>query len=65
MLRRYLALFFGKTAVRDAERLIRSHGSGALSMARHAVQASRETRRGDHWTRVLRRIEHRSNYRPW
>ena len=65
MLRRFLAFFLGKTAARDAERLIRSHGSGALSMARHAVQASRESSRSDYWTRVLREVENRSKYRPW
>lgn len=53
------------TAAREADRLIRSCGIGALQMARHAVRAAHEGNRNGFWTRVLAQVELRSSYRPW
>lgn len=65
MLRRLVFVLMDHPAARGCERLIRSHGSGALDMARHAVFSAGEADRGGAWTRVLTEVERRSNYRPW
>ena len=65
MLVRHLWLIFDFAAAREAARLIRNRGHGALDLARHAVRASGESGRKGFWTRVLVQVEARSNYRPW
>lgn len=65
MLRR-LALALRFRYVRhDVRRLIHSHGSHAIFVARHAAAAAREPGRDCHWRRVLAGIERRSTYRAW
>lgn len=62
---RLASLILDFAAAREADRLIRNSGRGALEMARHAVRASREGSRTEFWTRVLTQVEHRSGWRPW
>lgn len=65
MFRRSLKWIFARHVMADACRLIRSHGFRALFIAQKASSAAGETSLGDHWSRVRREIEVRSNYRPW
>ena len=65
MLRRLALMILHRDVGVDADRLMASHGSTALFVARHAVAASRETDPKDHWSRVRAEIEFRTPYRPF
>ncbi len=59
MVARFLRRLIAPAVARDADRLIASHGGGAVYLARHVVLAAQEKRPDGHWCRVLAEVERR------